>query len=232
MPRKIFLRSSRGMIIMVPCNFILCGVYAMENFDAMAAGFDTDQRTGRAKIIADKLHTHIVDGHKKSAIEYGCGTGLVGLQFAKTFKALLLVDSSPEMINQTEQKLGKLEHPAVSTLCCDFMTDTPAELQADYIFSSLVLHHIKDTQTILSRFYDTLHSGGHLLLVDIDKEDGSFHAEHPNFDGHNGFDQSALIGLVLKAGFVAAEAETFYYDSKAAHGKKAPYSLFILDAVK
>ena len=43
----------------------------MENFDAMAKGFDTDRRINRAKITSDKIRTHTAEGHKKSAIEYG-----------------------------------------------------------------------------------------------------------------------------------------------------------------
>lgn len=204
----------------------------MENFDLMAKTYDTDIRIERARIVADKIRQHIKDGNSKSAIEYGCGTGLVGFQLSNDFKKLLLVDSSPKMVEQVEQKLMKLNNPAVSTLCADFMAITPQDLYADYIFSSLVLHHIKDTESILRRFYDILCDDGHLLIVDIDADDGSFHANHPGFDGHNGFNQSSLIALAKKAGFSKAEAGTFYNGKKAAGEKEAQYSLFILDAMK
>ena len=144
----------------------------MENFDAMAKGYDTEKRINRAKIIADKIRSHIPAGDKKSAIEYGCGTGLVGLQLANDFKTLQLIDSSPEMIKLVEEKLSNLNNPAVTALCGDLMDDASGTLHADYIFSSLVQHHIMDTENALRRFHNILNDGGRLLIVDIDEDDG------------------------------------------------------------
>ena len=204
----------------------------MENFDAMAKNYDTDKRINRAKIIANKIRLHVSSEHKRSAMEYGCGTGLVGLQLVNDFKSLLLIDSSIEMINQVEQKIYEVNNATISTLCCDLMEDIPKNLQTDYIFSSLVLHYIKDTEEALRRFYDLLSDGGHLLIVDIDEEDGSFHAKYPDFDGHNGFNHSVLTNLALKAGFATVTIETFFHDTKIFECKENPYSLFILDAMK
>ena len=206
----------------------------MENFDAMAKDFDTDRRIYRAKTISDKIRSYIVGGCKKSAMEYGCGTGLIGLQLTDDFSTLLLMDSSVEMINQVEQKLKKLGNPMISAMCCDLMENVNiGEMpKVDYIFSSLVLHHIQDTEAVLRRFYHLLNDGGHLLIVDINAEDGSFHAKYPDFDGHNGFEYEKLIELTQKVGFKNASIETFYQDSKVHKGEESPYSLFILDAVK
>ena len=199
----------------------------MENFDTMAKDFDISRRIDRAKIIADKIREHIEPGADKSALEFGCGTGLVGLQLLESFNTLLFVDSSPEMIKQVKQKLV-----SAAILCGDLMTTTPENLKVDYIFSSLVLHHIKDTENALNRFYNILNTGGHLLIVDIDEEDGSFHAKYPDFDGHNGFSHDKLTQQALNAGFKTATIETFFHDAKIFEGTKNPYALFILDAVK
>jgi len=203
----------------------------MEDFDLMAEGFDTKRRADRASIIAQKIHALVIGGHAKSALEYGCGTGLVGLELCDVFDSLLLVDSSPEMIRQADIKLRELNKPGVVSLCCDFMTNMPEGLQVDYIFSSLVLHHIKDTKAILRRFREALNDGGRVLLVDVDKEDGSFHAKYPDFEGHNGFEHQTLIDLAVAAGFSNASIETFYHGSKTYNGQENPYSLFILSAV-
>ena len=204
----------------------------MENFDLMAKDFDTDKRTSRAKVIADEIRKHVSAG-EKSAIEFGCGTGLVGLQLADCFKTLLLIDTSVEMVRQVEQKIQKLSNPAISTLCCDLLKDTSKNLRSDYIFSSLVLHHIIDTEVILRRFHAMLNDGGHLLIVDIDEDiDGCFHAKYSDFDGCDGFSHSLLKALALKAGFSNVNIETFHHDSKVFNGEENPYSLFILDAKK
>jgi hypothetical protein len=44
-----------------------------------------------------------------------------------------------------------------------------------------------------------LEEGGHLCLVDLDEEDGSFHEEP--FEGHHGFKRSALVSELGAAGF-------------------------------
>jgi len=199
----------------------------MENFNAMAYDFDTDKRIHRAKIIADKIREHIEPVVKKSALEYGCGTGLVGLNLVDCFDSLLFVDSSPRMLNQVKQK-----NPDARILCADLMENVPKNLKVDYIFSSLVLHHIKNTEDAFCRFYDMLSDGGRLIVVDIDEEDGSFHAKYPDFDGHNGFSHSYLNELALKTGFKTAIIETFYRDIKVFNGNESLYSLFILDAIK
>jgi len=198
----------------------------MEDFDKMAAGFDTTRRIERAKAIAGEIRSHITLGHEKSALEYGCGTGLIGFQLIDDFDSILFVDSSPAMIEQVKQKLLGLYKSADNAICYDFMSSVPPDMKVDYIFSSLVLHHITDTKGILSRFYDMLNDGGRVLIVDIDVDDGSFHSEYPDFDGYNGFEHEGLAELAIAVGFGAVDIRTFYCGSKG--GKE--YSLFILDA--
>jgi len=198
----------------------------------MAKGFDTSRRTERARIIADEIRKYIFAGHEKSALEYGCGTGLVGFELINDFKSITFADSSPAMIEQVKEKLLCLGKSANKALCCDFMVDAPQNIKIDCIFSSLVLHHIGDTKAMLTHMYNILNNNGHLLIVDIDTDDGSFHAKYPGFDGHNGFDQSALTRLVMEVGFKKADIKTFYHGYKIISGEEKPYSLFILDAVK
>jgi len=204
----------------------------MEDFDLIAKEFDTEKRVERAKAIADEIRLHINDGNKKIAVEYGCGTGLVGFHLINDFNSMLFADSSPAMIEQVKQKLIRLGKSADFAVCCDFMADIPHDLNADYIFMSLVLHHIKDTEAILSCLYNMLNNAGHLIIVDLNPDGGGFHANHGDFDGHNGFEQSTLVNMSKKIGFRKAESKTFYYDSKIVNDREAPYSLFILDAEK
>lgn len=204
----------------------------MNIFDLRAKDFDTDARIERSKLFADEIRLHINDGDKKSAMEYGCGTGLVGFQLINDFSSILFVDSSPRMIEEVEKKLLVLKKPTEAAICRDFIMDSTDELSVDCIFTSLVLHHIEDTKDILSRLFNILRKDGQLLIVDIDTDDGSFHAETPGYDGHNGFDQSALVSLAMEVGFKKAETKTFYHGNKMLGGENKTYSFFILDAVK
>ncbi len=47
--------------------------------------FDTDRRIERSTKIADEIRARIVDGRNKTAMDYGCGTGLVGLRLVNDF---------------------------------------------------------------------------------------------------------------------------------------------------
>lgn len=205
----------------------------MENFDSFAKEWDTESRIERAKAIANEIRTHIeINSNKKSAVEFGCGTGLVGFQLTDCFKSITFADSSSGMIEQVKKKLSDANIQNASTLYTDFIETIPTDFRVDYIFSSLVLHHIIDTKTIFERLYKILNRGGHLLIVDLNTDDGSFHAKYPDFDGHNGFEQLSLINLSKEVGFSKVNIHTFYHNSKIFNGKENPYSLFILDAEK
>jgi ubiquinone/menaquinone biosynthesis C-methylase UbiE len=202
------------------------------NFDLYAKNWDTESRIERAKAIANEIRTHILDSNEKTAIEFGCGTGLVGFQLVEHFSSVTFIDISDGMIEQVKQKLSELNIQTASARCCDIMTSVPSDLSVDYIFSSLVLHHIIDTKNLFNQLYKLLNFGGHLLIVDLDIDDGSYHADYPDFDGHNGFDHLSLTNLSKEVGFSKVNIHTFYRSKKVFNGKENPYSLFILDAEK
>ena len=77
----------------------------MNIFDLRAKDFDTDARIERSKIFADEIRLHINNGNNKSAMEYGCGTGLAGFQLLNDFESVLFADSSLGMVEQVKQKL-------------------------------------------------------------------------------------------------------------------------------
>ncbi len=201
----------------------------MNEFDSVAASFDTDARIRRAETIAEKIRSALTGG-ERTALEFGCGTGLIGLQLADAFERLLLVDSSPGMIAQLERKLERADHPALTVRCCDLLTEEATEIRVDLIFCSLVLHHIADVRAALTKLRAMLMPGGRLLAVDLDTDDGSFHAAHPHFHGHHGFDRQALAAMAREAGFRQAESETFYHGTKESGGEGRAYSLFLLTA--
>ena len=64
----------------------------------------------------------------------------------------------------------------------------------------------------MQNFYDLLQDGGQLCIVDLDKEDGSFHSQESNFLGYNGFEQKELSQLLEQVGFNNIMSETFYND--------------------
>lgn len=197
----------------------------MSLFDGMAPTYDTPQRAQVAGIIANAIRAQAGPSEDKSALDYGCGTGLVGLPLASAFQSLLLVDASQPMVEEVQRKIDAAGAKNAATLCADFAVGVPAGLGADVVFMAQVLLHIPDVAGILRALCGVVHPGGRLFIVDFDKDDGI--TQGP---AHNGFVQAHLQEAVLEAGFSKASSHTFYHGEKLFMNRDA--SLFLLEAWK
>lgn len=196
-----------------------------EIFNSMASEYDTEERIHIAKIAADAIRESLNGADNKKAIDFGCGTGLVGMHLLNDFKTVLFMDSSENMINQIKQKISEHNIQNADTLYYDVEKETSLDLHVDYIFMAQVLLHIKDIKIVLERLFHILNVGGHLIIVDFDKN-----ANVASDLVHNGFDQEELIKRMNQIGFSKNYAKTFYNGSKIFMNQDA--SLFILDAQK
>jgi ubiquinone/menaquinone biosynthesis C-methylase UbiE len=196
-----------------------------DKFEMIANIYDNSERIQIAKVSSDAIREYLVDAKSKKAIDFGCGTGLVGMNLLNDFNSMLFLDTSQNMINQIKQKLSDLNIQMVDTLCFDFERSGKSDLHADYIFMAQVLLHINDIELVLSRLYDVLNEGGHLLIVDFNKNEEIF-----SDMVHNGFDQVELTDIMTKIGYRNIKSKTFYTGSKIFMNHDA--SLFILDSQK
>jgi ubiquinone/menaquinone biosynthesis C-methylase UbiE len=185
----------------------------------------TLERTNIAQVSAEAIHECLIDTKGMSAIDFGCGIGLVGLDLLNDFESVLFLDTSQNMINQVKQKLSDLNLEKVDTICFDLEQEDLKGIHVDYIFMAQVLLHIKNVDIVLARLYDVLNDGGHLLIVDFDKN------EQIDSDlVYNGFEQTKLADEMSKLGYKNIQSKTFYSGSKIFMGQDA--SMFILDAQK
>jgi ubiquinone/menaquinone biosynthesis C-methylase UbiE len=196
-----------------------------DKFEMMANKYNTSERIQIAKVSSAAIREYLVDAKSKKAIDFGCGTGLVGMNLLNDFNSMLFLDTSQNMINQIKQKISDLNIHNVDTLCFDFEKEGQSDLHADYIFMAQVLLHINDVELVLSRLYDVLNVGGHLIIVDFNKNE-----EIVSDMVHNGFDQVKLTDIMTKIGYKDIQSKTFYSGSKIFMNHDA--SLFILDSQK
>lgn len=196
-----------------------------DKFDMIANKYDTTERIQIAKISSEAIREVLLDSKSKNAIDFGCGTGLVGMNLLKDFNSVLFLDTSQNMIRQIKQKIADLNIQNADTLCFDLEKEPPIGLHADFIFMAQVLLHIKDVELVLSRLYDVLGTGGHLIIVDFDKNE-----EIESDLVHNGFEQAKLADIMSKMGYKDIHSKTFYTGSKIFMGHDA--SMFILDSQK
>lgn len=194
----------------------------------MAESYDTDKRIQETDIILAALRSHLPDKDvtaTKTLLEYGCGTGIIGLSLADRFAEVILVDSSANMIAEAQKKITGSASVNTRAFCADFAESTPEDMHADFVIVSLVLLHVADVPRLIESLHGLMNAGGHLIVVDFDKNEAV-----DSDKVHNGFDQDELATVMEEAGLSVTTSETFHYGEKMFMGKDA--SLFLLDAVK
>lgn len=196
-----------------------------DKFELIADVYDTPERIQIAKASSNAIREYLVDAESKNAIDFGCGTGLVGMNLLNCFHSMIFLDTSQNMINQIRQKISSSNIRNAATLCFDFEKGSLSDFHADYIFMAQVLLHIHHVELVLSRLYEVLKESGHLIIVDFNKNE-----EIVSDIVHNGFDQMELTRSMTKIGYKEIQFKTFYAGSKIFMGHDA--SLFILDSQK
>lgn len=73
-------------------------------FEMIAELYDTPERIQLSKVSSDAIGEYIADAEAKTAIDFGCGTGLVGMNVLDRFRSVLFLDASPGMIRRVERK--------------------------------------------------------------------------------------------------------------------------------
>ena len=160
-------------------------------FNQKAGNWDSPMKSEMAKkFVAEMLKNINLDNEKK-VLDYGCGTGLVGMEVAHLVKSLVFLDSSPAMVNVLEDKLGKafekqkLSSKNIKVITGDINKYTTKDI--DVVFSLMALHHVEDVQRVLEHIStNILKSSGLLVIGDLREENGSFHGDEKV--PHNGFD--------------------------------------------
>lgn len=202
------------------------------SFESRAKEWDNNSRIERSKVVADKINEIIGNEEYNSVMEYGCATGLISFNLCDKFKKITLMDSEKEMINIVKQKVEKYRNENIFPIQIDLMKELYKQEKFDLIYTSLTLHHIIDTEKIIKIFYNLLNKNGMLCIIDLDKEDGSFHINQKDFRGHNGFEHRYMENIFESVGFSNIESDTFYNGEKIYKEKTIPYSLFYTVGIK
>jgi ubiquinone/menaquinone biosynthesis C-methylase UbiE len=196
-------------------------------FKEQASIWDTEYRINRAKTISNKIKSLIPINKDDSIIDFGAGTGLIGLNFIDTTKHITFIEKSIEMVNVLKKKISVFENSDFKVFD-DLLDNGISENSSDLIMSSMVFHHIKDIIGTRTRLYDLLKQGKNLCIVDLISDDGSFHENEKDFDGYNGFDPIWLSDQFIECGFKYKKHGIFFSDFKQNGEKEFKYSLFIL----
>lgn len=203
------------------------------NFDERAKDWDSDpKKVERARAVADAIRKMIPLSTRMSALEYGCGTGLLSFALQADLGSITLADASQGMLDVLGEKIVSAGVTNMRPTRLDLAVDPlPAE-QYDLTYSLMTLHHIKDTKNILTQFNALLKSKGYLLVADLDQEDGSFHTDGST-DVHLGFERKSLQKQVEAIGFGNVTFSTAYeIKKKVSSGEEKVFPVFLMAAQK
>ena len=202
------------------------------SFDLQAKTWDDDpMKTTRAQAVAQEIRAQVPLAAHMTALEYGCGTGLLSFALQAQFKHITLADSSSGMLDVLHEKITSGGITNMSPLKLDLLTDPLPQERHDVIHSLMTLHHVSDIDAVLQGLYSLLTAPGYLCIADLDSEDGSFHG--PDFSGHKGFDRDALQGQATQAGFSNIRFSTAFTIRKGvAGGGEKDFPVFLMVAEK
>lgn len=198
----------------------------MNDFDEKARAWDSDPvKVERAKRAAAAIRRRVRLDRKMTALEYGCGTGLLSFALQPYLGPIVLADNSAGMLEVLRGKIAASGLTNMTPLRLDLATDPFPPQRYQLIYMLMVLHHIPDTDLILRQLFNMLERPGTLCIADLEAEDGSFHSSA--FDGHHGFDREALCGLLLEAGFKRVRSSIFFKNPR--NGRNYPLFLAVAE---
>lgn len=202
------------------------------DFNKAAASWDSGPRAKLADDIARTIRDEISLTRDMDIMDFGCGTGLLAMNLQPYVGTVTGVDSSPGMLEVFEAKIKALDSTKVSARHLDLEKGDRLEGSYHLVTSSMTLHHVSETRPLLDQFYRILTPGGHLVIADLDSDDGQFHEDSTGVF-HNGFDRSKLRQAFEKAGFEEVSDRTAATMTKpVAGGGKREFTIFLISGRK
>lgn len=204
----------------------------MNEFDILASSWDENPtHWDRSKAIAQEILRTIPLKPSMNALEFGAGTGILSFMLKDYLKEITLMDNSIEMIRMTNAKIKKSKASSLKTLHFDLEKEGFKGASFDFVFTQMVLHHVKDLNNIFGHFKQFINPKGYIAIADLYMEDGSFHGE--GFDGHNGFDIEYLKKLLVNNGFENINhRQCFVINRPLPDGSTKQFPIFLLTANK
>ncbi|MDH4320282.1 MAG: class I SAM-dependent methyltransferase [Desulfobulbaceae bacterium] len=201
---------------------------AVTLFDEAAATWDKPIRVELARGVARAITTSLPLNQTMTAMEFGCGTGLVTALLAPHLGKIVATDSSSGMLVELRKKIDGIGLANIITRQLDLTRDPLPDERYHLIYSSMTLHHIADLGALMRTFHDLLAPGGRIALADLASEDGTFHSDSTGVM-HLGMDSKELLSLASEAGFTDLAVTTAHVITKEGNdGKVHDYPVLLL----
>ncbi|HHU38769.1 MAG TPA: class I SAM-dependent methyltransferase [Propionibacterium sp.] len=195
------------------------------DFDAAARTWDTPEKVARSAAIAEAIAGAIPLDPAWSALDYGCGTGQLTWHLGDRIHHVTLTDTSSAMVEVAREHAA--EQPDRYVIVDHDLTRGPLPYRVDLAYSAMALHHIDDTEAVLSNVTASINPGGWIALADLDSDpDNRFHPD--DFDGHHGIDREALADGLRTRGYTDVSSRTAVTVTKAKDGVDHQHDIFLV----
>ena len=203
------------------------------NFDEQALVWDNDpKKIERAKIVAKEIISFIKPDSKLSALEFGCGTGLLSFELKDSFDRITLADNSEEMIKVLKEKIQVAGIKNFDPILIDLLEEDINLPMQDVVYTLMALHHMPDINKTLKTFNSIIKQNGYLCISDLVKEDGSYHTHENDFNEQNGFDRKELTEVLLNNNFNVVFYNVCYVIERLVDNEVKRYPLFLMISKK
>ena len=169
--------------------------------------YENLQTISLAKETTDIIKKEIKLPNDAIILDFGAGTGLLGLNFINEVKHVIFEDVSKGMLDYLQYKLDTQELKNY-TIFNGVMEDYNSKEKVDLIMAGMVLHHVEDLKSLFSKFLEMLKPKGYICITDLKKDAPMFNIgvhKHHHVMPHRGFIPEELCENIKKWGCVRTE---------------------------
>ncbi len=197
-----------------------------KRFDEVAYRYDTPDKLERSKKIIEKLVSVLPIDKNWKVLDVGIGTGNTAVYLSPHVKEIVGTDLSTGMLEVLGKKIKELGIDNIRYYKKDILKEGFEEKDFDLIFNAMTMHHIDDPEKAISRFKEFLKPEGYIAIVDLYKEDGTFHSDNTDVK-HFGFDFDEVKRWFEKENVELVYLDNIYTIEKEREGKKREYPVFL-----
>jgi putative AdoMet-dependent methyltransferase len=195
-------------------------------FEEKAEDWDVNEMVRNlSSAIGSAILENVKFKDEMNVMDFGAGTGLISAHVAPLVNKITAIDTSEAMLAQLMEKdelQGKVEG------VCQNILEQPIDTKFDVIMSAMAMHHVDDTEKMVSSFAHHLKPGAKVALADLDKEDGSFHPPEAQGVFHSGFERKYFQKILENNGFEDVSFVTAHTVNK----ESTSYPVFLALATK
>lgn len=163
-----------------------------------------------------------------SALDFGCGTGLLSLQILERTGSVTCADSSAGMLEVLEAKVKNAGISGIRTVHLESDTGEGLSGSFDLITSAMTFHHVRYIEPLVKKLAGHLNPGGTLCVADLDPDNGKFHEDNTGVF-HYGFAREKMTGYLSDAGLAEVKSMTAAkVEKKNDTGERVTFTVFLV----